>query len=78
MNDYHKWKEDPFEKQVGGDHYKNYAIEPFKFLAANNTPHAEGEVIYRVLRHREKNGAEDIDKAIHTLEMIKAYYYGDS
>ncbi|MFA7177336.1 MAG: hypothetical protein WC114_08810 [Smithellaceae bacterium] len=59
-----------FNTQVGGDHYKDYAIQPCEFLRANNVPHAEGEVIYKVLRHREKNGREDLEKAIHAIQLI--------
>jgi len=56
--------------QVGGDHYKDFAIQPCEFLRANNVPHAEGEVIYKVLRHRQKNGREDLEKAIHAIQLI--------
>ena len=57
-------------EQVGGRHYVEYAIQPFEFCRANSIPHAEGEVIYHVMRHRKKNGAEDLQKAIHLLQMI--------
>ena len=41
----------------------------------NNIPYAEGNVIKYVLRHDMKGGAEDIDKAIRYLEMIKEEKY---
>jgi hypothetical protein len=59
-----------FATQVGGDHYKNCKIQPAEFLRANNVPHAEGEVIYRILRHAQKNGREDLEKAIHAIQLI--------
>jgi len=65
-----------FDRQEGGSHYKDLAIQPAEFLRALNTPHLEGEVIYRTLRHRAKNGAEDIRKAIHALELILELDYG--
>jgi hypothetical protein len=58
------------DKQEGGDHYLSLDPQPAKILRAWNVPHLEGEVIYRVLRAPQKNGREDILKAIHTLELI--------
>lgn len=66
----------PSEKQVGGGHYKKYAIQPTEFCAKNNIPFIEGNVIKYTLRHADKNGREDIDKAIHYLELLKEYKYG--
>lgn len=63
------------DDQVGGRHYLNYAIQPFEFCRANSIPHAEGEIIYHVLRHRQKSGEEDLRKAIHVIEMIIAADY---
>lgn len=59
-----------FADQVGGEHYKNFAIQPAEFLRANKVPHLEGEIIYRVLRHAQKNGREDLQKAIHSLQLL--------
>lgn len=58
------------EKQEGGNHYKNAKIQPIDFIVENNIPFREGNVIKYVARHASKNGAEDIKKAIHYLEMI--------
>ena len=58
------------DTQIGGDHYRNLNPQPASVLRAWNVPHLEGEVIYRVLRAPQKNGREDILKAIHTLELI--------
>lgn len=65
----------PSDRQVGGDHYKLYAIQPAVFLRSANVPHLEGEAIYHVLRHARKNGVEDLDKAIHYIELIKELDY---
>lgn len=56
--------------QAGGDHYKNRAIQPFHFVRRNNIPHAEGECIYKLLRWREKGGIADLEKVIHTVQLI--------
>ena len=63
------------DKQVGGSHYQ-LAIQPIDFIRKNNIPFIEGNVIKYVTRHREKNGKQDIEKAIHYLEMILEDYDG--
>lgn len=61
-------------RQVGGSHYQGYKIEPSKFLIANEIPFAEGSVIKYVIRWRDKNGVEDLKKAIHYIEMLIEEY----
>lgn len=60
----------PLNSQVGGDHYKTLAIQPIEFIYANNLNFLEGCVIKRICRHRRKNGREDIEKAIHELQIL--------
>lgn len=64
------------DKQIGGSHYKNFVIQPTEFCVKNNIGFLEGNVIKYVLRHEHKNGVQDIDKAIHYLELLKEYKYG--
>jgi hypothetical protein len=59
------------EKQIGGNHYKQYAIQPIEFITKNNIPYIEGNVIKYLLRWRDKNGTEDLDKCIHYIELLK-------
>ena len=61
---------EPLSKQVGGQHYKDYAIQPIEFIQKNNIGYIEGNVIKYVCRHGEKNGRQDIEKAIHYLELL--------
>lgn len=61
---------DPFTVQISGDHYKDYAIQPAKYVHANRIPYLEGSVIYYVTRWREKGGIKDLEKAIHTLQLL--------
>lgn len=70
-------KPDALAKQVGGDHYRNLCPQPAEVLRAWSVNHLEGEAIYRILRHRSKNGREDIEKAIHTLQLILELDYGN-
>jgi len=64
------------DKQEGGDHYKSKAIQPVEYNHANGLGFLEGNVIKYVTRHKEKNGLQDIEKAIHYLELIKQLEYG--
>ena len=57
--------------QVGGDHYKKMVIQPAEFINKNKLLFAEGNAIKYICRHSEKGGIQDIDKAIHYLEMVK-------
>ena len=62
-------------KQVGGDHYKKMVIQPAEFINKNKLLFAEGNAIKYICRHSEKGGIQDIDKAIHYLEMVKERDY---
>ena len=57
-------------KQVSGTHYMYMEIQPAEFINKNKLLFAEGNAIKYICRHSRKGGIEDIDKAIHYLEMI--------
>ncbi len=65
------------DKQVGGDHYKDLAIQPAVFIYKNGIPAFEANVIKYVVRHKNKNGAQDIRKAIHYCQLILELEYGE-
>lgn len=56
--------------QIGGDHYKKYAIQPIEFISNNNIPYIEANVLKYVLRHKDKNGKEDLLKARHYIDLL--------
>jgi hypothetical protein len=60
-------------KQVAGNHYKKFAIQPVEFCHKNNIPYLEATAIKYLCRWRDKNGIEDLDKAIHFIEMLKEF-----
>ena len=62
-------------KQVGGSHYKKMVIQPAEFINKNKLLFAEGNAIKYICRHSTKGGIQDIDKAIHYLEMVKERDY---
>lgn len=66
---------DADKKQIGGEHYKTMAIQPSEFIYRNNLNWCQGNVIKYVCRYKDKNGIEDIDKAIHYLQLLKQYEY---
>lgn len=65
------------DRQIGGDHYKSLKIQPIEYIDANNMPYLEGNVVKYVTRHASKNDVQDIDKAIHYLELIKQMRYAE-
>lgn len=56
--------------QVGGGHYKGFAIQPIEFIHANNIPFAEGCAIKYLCRWREKGGIKDLEKAKHFIDLL--------
>ncbi len=60
----------PYDKQIGGSHYQNFKIQPSKFVIENELLYPEGCVIKYILRHRMKGKKQDLQKAIHFIEMI--------
>ena len=65
----------PTTSQVGGDHYKKLAIQPAEYCQRNQLNFCESCVVKYVTRHREKNGKEDIQKAIHFLNLLIEFEY---
>jgi hypothetical protein len=61
-----------FDRQVGGDHYKEYEIEPFEFFFRNKIPHHKATIIRRILRydHPTGGGLEDLEKIKHEVDLI--------
>lgn len=58
-------------KQVGGNHYKEMAEQPIEFITANQLGFCEGNAIKYICRYKAKGGVEDIEKAIHYLQILK-------
>ena len=59
-----------YKKQVGGSHYLKFKIQPSRFVVENKLLYPEGNVIKYILRHQNKGGKEDLEKAKHFIEMI--------
>jgi hypothetical protein len=63
------------DTQEGGTHYKDMAIQPIQFIHANNLDFLQGNVVKYVTRHKAKNGAADIRKALHYCQLILELQY---
>jgi hypothetical protein len=61
------------EIQVGGSHYKEFKIQPAFFCYKNNIPYLEATAIKYLCRWRKKGGVQDLDKAIHFIQLLKEY-----
>ena len=59
-----------WKKQVGGNHYRKYKLQPSQFVTENKLLYPEGCVIKYVIRHQDKGGKQDLEKAKHMIDMI--------
>lgn len=59
-------------KQEGGSHYRDMAIQPAEFIHANRDRIGwhEGTAIEYLCRWRFKGGIADLEKAIHTIQLL--------
>ena len=58
------------EKQYGGDHYKKLDPEPWNVILAWKLGYLDGTALKYIARWKDKNGLEDLRKAIHFLEKL--------
>jgi len=66
------------EQQIGGNHYKDMAVQPSEFIHKNSLNWCEGSVIKYVCRHNSKGGKQDLLKAKHYLELLIEWEYSDA
>ena len=71
-------KRNATEIQVGGSHYNRYAIQPTEFIHKNEIPFIEGNIIKYIIRHRHKNGLEDLKKARHYIDLLIEFDYKEA
>ena len=60
------------DTQVGGNHYKEYKIQPYEFFFFNKIPHHKAAVIRRILRydHETGGGLQDLEKIKHEIDIL--------
>ena len=49
----------PQDKQIGGNHYKDFHIQPYEFISKNDLSFFQGNVIKYVCRYKNKAGIQD-------------------
>ena len=61
------------DKQVGGTHYTHQSYQHWDFAVdiAGNDFYLKGCASKYVVRYKDKNGIEDLRKALHYLEKIE-------
>lgn len=59
--------------QIGGSHYKGMKIQPMEFSIANNLNACQHTAVKYIVRKKgdREQRLQDIDKAIHTLQIYK-------
>lgn len=55
---------------MGGDHYKDLPLQPVEFCQINRLNYCESAAIKYICRHGNKHGREDLEKAIHYLQLL--------
>lgn len=67
----------PLKSQIGGEHYKKYAIQPIEFIEKNHLSFSQGSVVKYICRYKDKNGLQDLLKAKHFIDLIIQLEYGN-
>ena len=59
----------PETKQIGGNHYKNFTIQPYEFISKNNLSFFQGCVVKYVCRYLNKDKIKDLEKIKHYCDL---------
>ena len=69
-------KPSALDTQIGGQHYKEYSIQPIEYIVKNNLGFIEGSIVKYITRYKEKNGVEDLNKIKHYIDLLIELEYG--
>jgi hypothetical protein len=62
--------QDPYATQVGGSHYKHFAIQPGEYIKKNKLTWYEANAVKYITRARYKGQrVQDLEKALHYIQM---------
>lgn len=72
--------ENPNDRQVGGEHYQKAALtctcgrtyQHWDLVQALNWDYFQGQIIKYLMRWRNKNGVQDLEKAAHFLDKYRS------
>ncbi len=65
------------DNQVGGDHYSKYKIQVVDIIDDHNLNFYEGNALKYLLRYKDKNGVQDLQKLEHYVQMIIKRFESD-
>lgn len=69
---------DATQEQIGGNHYKQFELQPAEISHRNKLTFLEGSVVKRMHRHsRGGKGIQDLKKAIHEIRLIAKFDYNE-
>ena len=63
-------KERAIDRQVAGNHYKKFKIQPAEFCYVNDIPYLEATAIKYLCRWKDKGGIQDLEKAKHFIDLL--------
>jgi Protein of unknwon function (DUF3310) len=64
-----------FDTQISGNHYSKLKIQPMEYALANNLNYGQANAIKYITRYADKNGKQDLEKAIHCIQLLMDYKY---
>lgn len=70
-------EESSLDKQVGGNHYKDFAIQPVEFIQKNKLGWCEGNIVKYICRYEQKNGKQDLEKVKHYVDLLIDMKYSE-
>lgn len=65
------------KQQIGGTHYQNLTPAPWDVITAWKLGYLDGTALKYIARWKDKNGIEDLRKAIHFLQKTIDVYEQD-
>lgn len=70
----------PWDVQVGGNHYKGFKIQPTQFALANNLNALQFSVVKRISRYNlpTGKGLQDLMKIKHEIDLLIQHDYEGS
>lgn len=62
----------PLKTQIGGSHYKQFAIQPIEFSHQNGLGFIAGCIIKRLCHYDQPGGKgeQDLEKALHEMDIL--------
>ena len=63
---------DALDRQIGGNHYKEFSLQPVEFITENKLGFLQGSMIKRICRYDRPGGKglEDLQKIKHEVDLL--------